>query len=140
MVQFGKEHWITNSKFFSALILDYIPPETIRDGPNDPEIPVPPLPEELPPDIDDGLAGSLESGLETPNRGPQSPLNLKDKPYVSPPPRPGGALGDIEEVLNSQITRPATRAKDPYIPPKTKVRLNLKQCFLTFEYSYKGST
>ena len=91
---------------------DYLPPvEPVTD---DPEIPVPPLPEELPPDVDIDIDDGLAS------RGPQTPLNLKDKPYVPPPPRPGGPLADVEDVLNSQIGPPATKLKDPYIPKKTK--------------------
>ena len=86
---------------FVPPIKDYLPPRILPElVTDDPEIPVPPLPEELPLDIDDGL----------PSRGPQSPLNLK-KEYVEPPPR---------EVLNSQIAPPVAKDKDPYIPPKTK--------------------
>lgn len=85
---------------------DYLPPEPVRD---DNTIPRPPNPEEIPEDIDDGL----------PSRGPQFPLQQKEKEYVRPPPRPGSLDVVIEDILNSQVS-PNGQGKEKYIPRKTK--------------------
>ena len=95
---------------------DYLPPD-LRD---DPRIPEPPIPDELPVDIDDGLD---EGAGRLPSRGPQfRPLQQreKEKEYDKPPPRPSGLNPNIEDVMNSQMVPPTDTGKDPYIPKKTK--------------------
>ena len=104
---------------------DYLPPPGrpfVEGEVEDPSIPRPPNPQDIPEEIDDGF---VDDTLPTSNRGQQFPaLIQKEKEYAKTPPRPAG-INDgrldivIEDILNSQAN-PPSEGKEMYIPPKTK--------------------
>ena len=102
---------------------DYLPPGDREQL--DPSLPIPPDPQELPEEIDDGFTDlSLDYDADLPSRGPQfRPLQQKEMEYSQTPIRSGGLGGSldivIEDILNSQAN-PPSEGKEMYIPPKTK--------------------
>ena len=107
-------------------------PTNIGISDNEEELPEPPAPEKIPALPDEESVEDFILNLETPSRGPQSPVpeelksakytapkKLKAPKYVAPPKRPVSVLKlEGANVPNSQAN-PVTGGEEYYIPPRT---------------------